>query len=184
TALFVIPTVVGLLTFAYKYLDYVAADVSRPWLAPLVEEMTGHYGGVLILAPLAYLACRGVLVRRPWPPRTAFHGAGLAAYSILLTTFNWLSRGALFPLLGLGAYDYGILRVRYLMELPKDVASYVLVFVLLALFERYRASRDRELRTRDLEARLARAQLQNLQAQLHPHFVFNALNTISSVMYE
>src|SRR5262250_903861 len=35
-----------------------------------------------------------------------------------------------------------------------------------------------------METRLAQAQLQNLQLQLQPHFLFNALNTISSVMYE
>src|SRR5690606_18050650 len=79
---------------------------------------------------------------------------------------------------------YGRMPVRYAMELPKDVSTYVLVFVLVALFERYRAARDAEVRARALEARLARAQLDNLQAQLNPHFVFNALNTISSVMYE
>lgn len=179
-----IPTLLGLLTFAYKYLDYVANGVSRPFLAPLLEELTGHYGGVLLLAPLVLIAWRLRLSRRPWPARVGFHAAGLALYSVLHTTSNWLSREALFPLAGLGDYDYGILPVRYAMELPKDISSYVLVFVIVALFERYRTARDRELRTSDLEARLARAQLHNLQTQLNPHFVFNALNTISSVMYE
>ena len=179
-----IPTALGLLTFAYRYLDYVANGVSRPALAPLVEEMTGHYGGVLLLAPAVFLAWRIGLSRRPWPTRIAFHVAALPVYAVLHTTFNWLAREALFPLLGLGDYDYGILRVRYAMELPKEISSYVLVFVIAGLFERYRAARDRELRTSELEARLARAQLHNLQAQLNPHFVFNALNTISSVMYE
>ena len=31
---------------------------------------------------------------------------------------------------------------------------------------------------------MAQAQLQNLRLQLNPHFLFNTLNTISSVMYE
>ena len=179
-----IPTALGLLTFAYRYLDYVANGVSRPALAPLVEEMTGHYGGVLLLAPAVFLAWRIGLSRRPWPERIAFHVTALPVYAVLHTTFNWLAREALFPLFGLGDYDYGILRVRYAMELPKEISSYVLVFVIAGLFERYRTARDRELRTSELEARLARAQLHNLQAQLNPHFVFNALNTISSVMYE
>ena len=177
-------TVLWLLTFAYRYLDDVANGVDRPWLAPFLEEMTGHYLGFLILAPIMLLAWRLRLARRPWPTRLAFHAAGVLLYSAIHTTGSWLGREALFPLFGLGEYDYGRMPVRYAMELPKDVSVYVLAFVLAALFERYRASRDAELRARDLEARLARAQLQNLQAQLNPHFVFNALNTISSVMYE
>jgi two-component system, LytTR family, sensor kinase len=36
------------------------------------------------------------------------------------------------------------------------------------------------LRTTDLERRLIEAQLDSLRAQLHPHFLFNALNTISA----
>jgi len=36
------------------------------------------------------------------------------------------------------------------------------------------------LRTTELEHRLVESQLQSLRAQLHPHFLFNALNTISA----
>ncbi|HEX7118235.1 MAG TPA: histidine kinase [Longimicrobiales bacterium] len=182
--LVLVPTAMGLLAVAYRHLDDVARGHPQPWLVPLVEEMTGHYAGVLFLAPLVLLAWRLGLSGRPWSARVGFHAVGVVLFSALHTTANWLSREAIFPLVGLGDYDYGILPVRYAMELPKDVSSYVLVFVIAALFERYRAARDRELRTTDLEARLARAQLDNLQAQLNPHFVFNALNTISSVMYE
>jgi two-component system, LytTR family, sensor kinase len=35
-----------------------------------------------------------------------------------------------------------------------------------------------------LQTKLAKAQLENLRLQLQPHFLFNTLNTISSVMYE
>ncbi len=40
------------------------------------------------------------------------------------------------------------------------------------------------MRTAQLETRLAQAQLQALRLQLQPHFLFNTLNTISSVLYE
>jgi LytS/YehU family sensor histidine kinase len=36
----------------------------------------------------------------------------------------------------------------------------------------------------ELQTKLAEAQLENLRLQLQPHFLFNTLNTISSVMYE
>ncbi len=43
--------------------------------------------------------------------------------------------------------------------------------------------RDRELRASQLETRLAEAQLRALRMQLQPHFLFNTLNSISSLMY-
>ena len=43
--------------------------------------------------------------------------------------------------------------------------------------------RDRQVAAHRLEAELSSAQLHILKTQLHPHFLFNTLNGISSVMY-
>jgi len=43
--------------------------------------------------------------------------------------------------------------------------------------------RDRERRLLELEGRLTSARLQALQMQLNPHFLFNALNGIATLMY-
>ena len=45
-----------------------------------------------------------------------------------------------------------------------------------------RESEARALNSAQLETRLVEAQLQALQRQLHPHFLFNTLNTISGLM--
>ena len=47
-----------------------------------------------------------------------------------------------------------------------------------------RDSRDQALRRAQLETRLAEAQLQVLRLQLHPHFLFNTLHTISALMHK
>ena len=47
----------------------------------------------------------------------------------------------------------------------------------------YRESKDRALRTAQLETRLVEAQLKTLQQQLHPHFLFNTLHAISALMH-
>jgi LytS/YehU family sensor histidine kinase len=52
------------------------------------------------------------------------------------------------------------------------------------LFAYYRRSRERDMRAAQLEARLARAELQVLKMQLHPHFLFNTLHAISALVHE
>lgn len=42
--------------------------------------------------------------------------------------------------------------------------------------------RDRELRAAELSAQLARAQLEALQLQIHPHFLFNALHSVAALV--
>lgn len=46
----------------------------------------------------------------------------------------------------------------------------------------YQAARDREVEAAQLETRLVEAQLQALQRQLHPHFLFNTLHAISALV--
>lgn len=46
----------------------------------------------------------------------------------------------------------------------------------------YRRSRRDALRTALLEAQLAEARLESLRTQLHPHFLFNTLHSISALM--
>src|SRR5262247_4467703 len=46
----------------------------------------------------------------------------------------------------------------------------------------YRKYRERELQASNLETRLVEAQLDALRMQLHPHFLFNTLNSVSVLM--
>src|SRR5205085_10732305 len=50
-------------------------------------------------------------------------------------------------------------------------------------YDYYVKYRERELRAAQLSAQLSNAQLQALKMQLKPHFLFNTLNSISSLMY-
>lgn len=65
--------------------------------------------------------------------------------------------------------------------------NFLVYWVIIALthtFDYYRKYQERELRASELEKRLAQARLQALQMQLNPHFLFNTLHAISSLMHK
>ena len=171
-------TAVGLMFFGYRYLESVANREAVSPLEPFINEVvTGAWMAALLFPLVARFARRFPIERRNWMARLPLHAGALIAYSAAHTSLLWGSRDVLYPLFGLRHYDYGIMIARYPMEFFHDVIAYTLMVSVLYVF-------DRHLRAAQLEGKLAQARLENLRLQLQPHFLFNALNTISSVVYE
>jgi len=71
----------------------------------------------------------------------------------------------------------------FVANFQSSLPTYWLILFAWLAFDYYVQYRDRELRGVQLAAELSRAQLQALKMQLKPHFLFNTLNSISSLMY-
>jgi two-component system LytT family sensor kinase len=65
-----------------------------------------------------------------------------------------------------------------------DVIIALLIVIAVHAIFYYRDFRASELEQASLKARLAEAQLRALKMQLHPHFLFNTLHSISSLVLE
>ena len=88
------------------------------------------------------------------------------------------------PVLGAGASPPLIaLLARWVVSTAGlNVLVFIMIVGLLHAALYYSDLRARRLREIDLEARLAQAELKVLRMQLQPHFLFNALHTVSSLM--
>ncbi len=69
-----------------------------------------------------------------------------------------------------------------LAQLPIEVILYGLVIAALLARDHYRRYREHQLRTAELEASLTQARLRALELQIQPHFLFNTLNAVSSLV--
>ncbi len=177
-------TAVGVLQFFYHALDPIARGNAVDWVRVLAEELTGVWAGFAISPLVAWVTLSYPLLdgewKRWWP---VYLATGIAG-GFLDTSIIYAMRIAVFAALGRGLYDYGDMRVRYFMELPAQLVGIGTIVMAISYSEHRRLFREREARVQVLERQVLQAQLETLQMQLHPHFLFNALNAISSIVYE
>jgi len=74
------------------------------------------------------------------------------------------------------------LSVQVIHSFPLGVLAYWVILAMMMAASHYERSRLEQVRTSKLQAQLAEARLRALQMQLQPHFVFNALHSLSDLV--
>jgi signal transduction histidine kinase len=186
---------VGLATGTFSY-------VMQQWLGFSTDrDPLGRYGWIVLfnmcawvswlaLVPLMLALSRRVRVTRGRivPPLAIHFGAALAltsAHCLFTGTLRWAM-----------AYASGMVRVApstaswmYCVEISAlysfewEVLLYGGVIAMHHAVEFYRELQHRAVEQSRLEAQLVEAQLEALQRQLHPHFLFNTLHAIASLVH-
>jgi len=173
---FVVAPVIGLLFAVQWVLASTAIGHPEPWSYVLAWVLPEWFLWAA-LAPIVFaLARRFPITRATWRRAVAIHaGAAVAlavvhavAFALVTWPLPWAQISSV-PLPTLARNLIG-----------KKGLTNVLVYALLtgaahAVAARLRASR--------LESQLARAQLAALRQKLHPHFLFNALHTLSELIH-
>jgi hypothetical protein len=176
-------TVSAVLHFGYFYLDDVTRERSGTFAVRLIEEATGAYGAMLLFPAIAWAERRFPLTRQRWRRNWLAHFGLVVGYSAAHTTVLALGRRAIFATLGMGVYDYGLMRWRYPMELPSDVLGYLTLIGILTFMRVQVSARETDRRVAAMARDAVQARVESLTLRLQPHFLFNALNTISATLY-
>jgi LytS/YehU family sensor histidine kinase len=129
-----------------------------------------------LLAPLVLLlAARAPLSRHRLAMSLAVHiPAGIGLTAIKLGLAEIFTRAIIGP----GRMPFSLLKI-YL-----SLMTYWAIVGAVQYAEQRRQSREEELRSARLQTELARAQVEALKMQIHPHFLFNTLNAIAGLMRE
>ncbi|MGD8494844.1 MAG: histidine kinase [Gemmatimonadales bacterium] len=170
--------------------DWVAVRLTgrNPSLLHNLVVQIPWWGAWWLLAPLvAYLAWRFPLTGPCWKIRLLWHvvaGIAVATLQVVIsaTLFEWRDRTVSLA----GVYDRS---VDYFNEYVMfGFIAYLGMIGFVAAWTYYRGMRDREreavrlaLRTSKLERAMTEARLEALRRQLHPHFLFNSLNTVAGL---
>jgi two-component system LytT family sensor kinase len=177
--------IVALSTAAGVYfasqLHYAYSD-GVPWSTALAINLAYYWVWGALTPVVIALGARFPLEGRRWP-------ASLLAHTVLGALLTCVQIFIAASILALSdvTMDYTLgttflsraLRVNFHSSYP---TYWVILFAYLS-YDYSAKYRDRALLAARLEARLSEARLAALRMQLNPHFLFNTLNSISSLMY-
>ncbi len=152
-------TLLGLLFTSQVWIDYAYSGHAIRWWRAAAVALADWYLWAILTPGVVWLARRFRIDRRHWAGSLTVH----LPISLVCTAGKQLA------------------------DTFSAAASFLTYWALTGItyaFEHYRKYRERELQAAHLQTALARAQLQSLQMQIHPHFLFNTLNAIAALMRE
>ena len=137
-----------------------------------------------LLTPfIVFLARRIPFSRSRWPSALAFHIIGGVAFT-LLQNLAYMGLRDFTIIVGIrqNIVSGGFLNT-YFAFYQYNILTYAIIVGIAIATETYHRSRANELRSAQLESRLAGAELQALRMQVHPHFLFNTLHAVSALVH-
>lgn len=154
------------------------------WTDALRYALADWYVFGLLAPPVAWL---GRLVRIEWPLRpmaVLVHLSACAAFMLAYLLLRALVALWQVRVTGRPTSFFEVFEVVLVKTLPFSLLVYWAVVAIQHVVAYQERARERERRASELEQRLTAARLQALQMQLNPHFLFNTLNAISSLMHQ
>lgn len=181
--LFAAWTLVGLSFAAQFYLSSAQSGLAVTWRQALGGALGDWYVIAALAAPAVWLARRFPLGRGTWLRHIALHvvaGAVFSASFIILRSAvaQWQGWAAGRDLAFADAFRLLLLKTWHF-----NLLLYWVIAAVTHALAFYRESQERARRALELERRLTEARLMALQMQLNPHFLFNALNAIATLMH-
>jgi signal transduction histidine kinase len=177
-------TLIGLAFASQLYLTQSKLGNPVSWGFAAGRALADWYVFAVLSLPAFWIARRFPLEAGLWPRNAGIHFLCSTVFSL---SWMFLRAGVqTFQLQaddGLSTFEAAFRHALFATFFFNLLIYWVIVSV-SHTFQYYRRFHERELRSADLEKRLTEARLQALQMQLNPHFLFNSLHAISSLMHK
>ena len=169
---------------AYYYVStFTEWPASLPFLLAL--NLGYWYSWACLTPAILYLARRAPFIdRESWKLALAVHLPGVFIVTALHVVLTVSSQTAIVWLVGQEPRSWAAeAQGMFFNNFDWEMMTYWAIVGLSHALWYHKEAQDRALRASQLETHLVEAQLQALQRQLQPHFLFNTLNTISALMH-
>ncbi len=178
TFVLLIWTLLALLSACQSALLRMSLDEPVEWGRLLPARLADWYTCAVFTPAYFWLVRRYPIDRQHWVQSLPIHLVTTSIfvvlkYALYVPILNWLASSERVWRLS------EVLARSFILE---SIAFWCLLGVVHAI-EFYRRYREREVTAARLQAQLSAAQLEALSAQLQPHFLFNTLHSISTLMH-
>jgi signal transduction histidine kinase len=170
-----VATVIGLVSGSQTFITTMGDDEAYTLGHAMIMQMPGIYLWAAFVPLIWYLVKHH---RRQYLMQLAVAVVTSIAYGAILIWFMHI--------IGHGYPSDHRFFPHLLVEIRYSGLVHFFTYVVIALgllgLQSYRELRDREVESSQLAEQLAQAQLQALRMQIHPHFLFNALNAVNMLI--
>lgn len=177
-------TFIGLVFTLQFYFASYRSERPVPFVDSLYMQMIWAYLFALATPFVLWAVSRMPIDRDNWVRNILLHIPISIALGVVLTALGrvliWLRWG--WPLDKPLTFE-SIARF-VVANFTEAIGIYLLIALSGYAFCYYRRFREGQVKTLQLEAQLSQAQLQALKMQLHPHFLFNTLHSISALLHK
>ena len=168
-------TAIGLFFASQTYLTYSSSGGKAPIGFVLGVNLFQWYLWAAISPGIIWLGRTHPLDRRYWLRSLPVHAVAGVSVALIAWQLNNLFQ----------QYALGVRRTTPLVYVfHQNLVTYALVVAATQGYLYYQRYRQVEIRSAQLSAQLAQAELHALRMQLHPHFLFNTLNAISTLVHK
>jgi two-component system, LytTR family, sensor kinase len=173
-------TIVALFFSTQMYLMYYAENQPIRYAQNFLVQASACYLWALATPLILWLVRRYCIDRTNWLRRAALHLAISVTLVITLIALHFvvymlvMGRGANIAPIRLASYVY--------YNLDRWVLVYWFILLLSHAFNYYHSYRKNALKASQLHTQLVQSQLEALKMQVHPHFLFNTLHSISALL--
>jgi LytS/YehU family sensor histidine kinase len=146
----------------------------------LFMQMSICYLWALATPLVLWLARRFRIERQNWRSRILFHALGGSALVGLMSAIHFLM---FMPFMGRTSEITAFRDFQYVFfNLDRQLSIYWLLLLVNHVINYYNSYRKGRLQAERLRTELVQSQLEALKMQLHPHFLFNTLHSISALL--
>lgn len=180
--IFICWTAFALFLTSQSYLIQARYAGHIAWKGTLIACVIWSYSWNIVTPFILLLSNRFPLLRGKLVRAICLHVFAGTFFFIIVTAIFIIGRRLFLDPVPVERAQIESFRSLVIGELHAGLAVYFVVVGINQSIDYYRRYRDRELQASSLEARLVTSQLDALRMQLHPHFLFNTLNSISVLM--
>jgi two-component system LytT family sensor kinase len=173
-------TLVGLFFTSQILVSYAYMKNSIPLTKALFWQLSICYLWALATPLVFWLARRFRIERQYWLRRILIHAV---VGVVLVSSMSAVHYPIFMSFIGYGSEMswFGVFKYVF-FNLDRQLAIYWLLLMISHALNYYNGFRQGQLQAAQLRTQLVQSQLEALKMQLHPHFLFNTLHSISALL--